>query len=101
MKRARGPHTFVMALLLGACSAGGAAQPPVEPGTAPAAPSGQDAPAATTPAADDPAEAEELGRRARERVLEEHTFADRANRLLALLGVGAAAAPSQRAASPS
>jgi len=36
---------------------------------------------------DDPAVAAELGRRARERVLEEHTFADRARRLLELVGV--------------
>src|SRR2546423_13233618 len=36
---------------------------------------------------DDPAVAAELGRRARERVLEEHTFADRARRLLDLVGV--------------
>jgi Glycosyl transferases group 1 len=56
---------------------------------------------------DDPAEAEELGRRARERVLAEHTFADRARRLLGLLGVGGSPAPSasrppaRAAASPS
>ena len=37
---------------------------------------------------DDPGLAAELGRRARERVLEEHTFADRARRLLELVGVG-------------
>jgi glycosyltransferase involved in cell wall biosynthesis len=36
----------------------------------------------------DPAQAEELGRRARERVLEEHTYAHRARRLLDLLGLG-------------
>jgi spore maturation protein CgeB len=36
---------------------------------------------------DDPGAAAELGRRARERVLEEHTFADRARRLLELVGV--------------
>jgi spore maturation protein CgeB len=36
---------------------------------------------------DDPASAAELGRRARERVLGEHTFADRARRLLDLAGV--------------
>jgi hypothetical protein len=35
----------------------------------------------------DPAAAEELGRRARERVLDEHTFAMRARRLLDLVGV--------------
>ncbi len=36
---------------------------------------------------DDPGAAEELGRRARERVLDEHTFAQRARRLLELVGV--------------
>jgi spore maturation protein CgeB len=35
----------------------------------------------------DPAQAEELGRRARERVLDEHTYAHRARRLLQLVGV--------------
>jgi spore maturation protein CgeB len=35
----------------------------------------------------DPGSAAELGRRARERVLDEHTFAHRARRLLELLGV--------------
>ena len=35
----------------------------------------------------DPAEAEELGRRARERVLDEHTYAHRARRLLELVGL--------------
>jgi hypothetical protein len=40
---------------------------------------------------DDPAQAEELGRRARERALDEHTYAHRARRLLELLGLGAAA----------
>jgi spore maturation protein CgeB len=35
----------------------------------------------------DPGQAEELGRRARERVLNEHTYAHRAQRLLELLGV--------------
>jgi glycosyltransferase involved in cell wall biosynthesis len=35
----------------------------------------------------DPAAAEELGARARERVLDEHTYADRARRLLELVGV--------------
>jgi spore maturation protein CgeB len=39
---------------------------------------------------DDPGAAEELGRRARERVLEEHTFAQRARRLLDLVGVDTA-----------
>jgi spore maturation protein CgeB len=42
----------------------------------------------------DPAQAEELGRRARERVLDEHTFAMRARRLLDLVG----AAPREGAA---
>jgi spore maturation protein CgeB len=37
---------------------------------------------------DDPVQAEELGRRARERVLDEHTYAHRARRLLELLGLG-------------
>jgi spore maturation protein CgeB len=37
---------------------------------------------------DDPQAAAELGRRARERVLEEHTFADRARQLLDLVGIG-------------
>jgi glycosyltransferase involved in cell wall biosynthesis len=41
---------------------------------------------------DDPATATELGRRARERVLEEHTFADRAKRLLELVGARAPSA---------
>ena len=41
---------------------------------------------------DDPEAASELGRRARERVLEEHTFADRARRLLELVGVSSASA---------
>jgi hypothetical protein len=36
---------------------------------------------------DDPAQAEELGRRARERALDEHTYAARARHLLDLLGV--------------
>jgi spore maturation protein CgeB len=35
----------------------------------------------------DPAQAEEMGRRARERVLDEHTYAHRARRILDLLGV--------------
>jgi glycosyltransferase involved in cell wall biosynthesis len=37
---------------------------------------------------DDPAQAEELGRRARERVLDEHTYRHRARRLLELAGLG-------------
>jgi hypothetical protein len=36
----------------------------------------------------DPAATEELGRRARERVLDEHTYAHRARRILELVGVG-------------
>jgi spore maturation protein CgeB len=42
----------------------------------------------------DPGAAEELGRRARDRVLEEHTFAQRARRLLDLLGVSTPVAAS-------
>jgi spore maturation protein CgeB len=37
---------------------------------------------------DDPAQAEEMGRAARERALDEHTFLHRAQRLLGLLGLG-------------
>ena len=37
---------------------------------------------------DDPGAAEELGRRARERALDEHTYAQRARRLLELVGLG-------------
>jgi spore maturation protein CgeB len=40
----------------------------------------------------DPAQAEELGRRARERVLDEHTYAHRARRLLELLELAVPAA---------
>jgi spore maturation protein CgeB len=40
----------------------------------------------------DPAAAEQLGRRARERVLDEHTFAHRARRLLELVGLREGAA---------
>ena len=36
---------------------------------------------------DDPAQAEELGRRARERILDEHTYRHRARRLLDLIGL--------------
>ena len=36
---------------------------------------------------DDPGQAEEHGRRARERVLDEHTYQHRAERLLELLGL--------------
>ena len=35
----------------------------------------------------DPAQAEEMGRRARERVLDEHTYAHRARTLLELVGL--------------
>jgi len=35
----------------------------------------------------DPAQAEEMGRRARERVLDEHTYTHRARRLLELVGL--------------
>jgi spore maturation protein CgeB len=41
---------------------------------------------------DDPAQAEAMGARARERVLDEHTYAHRARRVLDLLGLGAATA---------
>jgi spore maturation protein CgeB len=41
---------------------------------------------------DDPAQGEEMGRRARERVLDEHTYAHRGRRLLDLLGLRAAVA---------
>jgi spore maturation protein CgeB len=37
----------------------------------------------------DPAQAEQMGRRARERVLDEHTYAHRARRLLELVGLDA------------
>jgi spore maturation protein CgeB len=40
---------------------------------------------------DDPAQAEEMGRRARERVLDEHTYRHRARRLLELIGLRVAA----------
>jgi hypothetical protein len=40
---------------------------------------------------DDPAQAEEMGRRARERVLDEHTYRHRARRLLDLLELGVGA----------
>jgi hypothetical protein len=40
---------------------------------------------------DDPAQAEELGRRARERVLDEHTYRHRARQLLDVLGITVAA----------
>jgi glycosyltransferase involved in cell wall biosynthesis len=40
---------------------------------------------------DDPGQAEEMGRRARERVLDEHTYRHRARRLLELVGAGVTA----------
>jgi spore maturation protein CgeB len=40
---------------------------------------------------DDPAQAEEMGRRARERVLDEHTYRHRARQVLELAGAGVAA----------
>ena len=40
----------------------------------------------------DPAQADEMGRRARERVLDEHTYAHRARRLLELVGLEAGVA---------
>ena len=40
----------------------------------------------------DPGQAEEMGRRARERVLDEHTYAHRARRLLELIGLEAGVA---------
>jgi spore maturation protein CgeB len=39
---------------------------------------------------DDPAQAEAMGRRARERVLDEHTYRHRARQLLELVGLRAA-----------
>jgi glycosyltransferase involved in cell wall biosynthesis len=50
--------------------------------------SAEDAVAAYRALVDDPAQAEEMGRRARERVLDEHTYAHRARRLLELVGLG-------------
>jgi spore maturation protein CgeB len=49
--------------------------------------SAEEAVAAYRELVSDPAQAEELGRRARERVLDEHTYAHRARRLLELVGV--------------
>ncbi len=40
---------------------------------------------------DDPSQAEELGRRARERVLDEHTYRHRARQVIDLIGIGVAA----------
>ena len=45
----------------------------------------------TASCSDDPAQAEAMGARARERVLDEHTYAHRARQLLALVGLGAPA----------
>ena len=39
---------------------------------------------------DDPGQAEEMGRRARERVLDEHTYRHRARQVLDLLDLGVA-----------
>ena len=47
----------------------------------------EDALAAYRELVGDPAQAEEMGRRARERVLDEHTYAHRARRLLELVGL--------------
>jgi glycosyltransferase involved in cell wall biosynthesis len=47
----------------------------------------EDAVAAYHTLLDDPAQAEEMGRRARERVLDEHTYRHRARRLLDLIGL--------------
>jgi glycosyltransferase involved in cell wall biosynthesis len=52
----------------------------------------EDAVAAYRALLDDPAEAAEMGRRARERVLDEHTYAHRARQLLELVGLGVPAA---------
>ena len=49
--------------------------------------SAEDAAAAYADLLDDPGQAEELGRRARERVLDEHTYRHRARRLLELVGL--------------
>jgi Glycosyl transferases group 1 len=46
----------------------------------------------------DPAAAEAMGRRARERALDEHTYADRARRLLEFLGLRAASPPGRHVA---
>jgi spore maturation protein CgeB len=50
--------------------------------------SAEEAVAAYRELVSDPAQAEEMGRRARERVLDEHTYAHRARRLLELVGLG-------------
>src|SRR5262249_24099984 len=52
---------------------------------------GDEAIAAYRALLDDPAQAEEMGRRARERVLDEHTYRHRARRVLELLDLGVAA----------
>ena len=51
----------------------------------------QEAIAAYRALLDDPGAAEEMGSRARERVLDEHTYRHRARRVLELLGVEVAA----------
>jgi Glycosyl transferases group 1 len=51
----------------------------------------QEATAAYRDLLQDPAQAEELGRRARERVLDEHTYRHRARQVIDLIGVGVAA----------
>src|SRR5215510_4708120 len=51
--------------------------------------SAEEAVAAYRELAADPGQAEEMGRRARERVLDEHTYAHRARRLLELIGLEA------------
>jgi hypothetical protein len=61
--------------------------------------SAEDAVAAYRELVADPGQAEEMGRRARERVLDEHTYAHRARRLLDILGLDAGA-PRTRHASP-
>ncbi|MGH3131741.1 MAG: glycosyltransferase family protein [Gaiellaceae bacterium] len=48
----------------------------------------------------DPGQAEEMGARARERVLDEHTYAHRARQVLDLLGVSASASASAGAPAP-
>ena len=50
---------------------------------------------------DDPGQAEEMGRRARERVLDEHTYRHRARRLLELLDLKVAAVSTEMAEAPS
>jgi spore maturation protein CgeB len=54
--------------------------------------SAEEAVAAYRELVSDPAQAEAMGQRARERVLDEHTYAHRARRLLELIGLGAGVA---------